>query len=85
MPETVTITAADVATVPASISAAAPAKVPNAVPNAVLTCVDCGGKTDKGCPPIPGQNDSLFKCGACQTKVDAASLALRFPTVELKP
>lgn len=33
--------------------------------NAALTCRGCGVVVDKGCPPIPGQDDSTFKCETC--------------------
>lgn len=48
--------------------------------NAILVCA-CGSETDKGCPPIPGQDDSTFKCEGCQQAIDKAALAKAIETV----
>lgn len=44
--------------------------------NCILICSTCKGETDKGCPPIKGQDDAggHFKCESCQQKVNREAL-----------
>lgn len=52
------------------------AKVDERTGNAILVCA-CGAEVDKGCPPIPGQDDSNFTCEDCQGQKDAIAIAER--------
>jgi hypothetical protein len=38
--------------------------------NAILTCVGCGAKFDKGCPPQDGQDDRWYRCEGCQRAIN---------------
>jgi len=51
-------------------------KIDEETGNAILVCA-CGAEVDKGCPPIPGQDDSLFTCEVCQRAKDAAAVRAR--------
>jgi hypothetical protein len=50
--------------------------------NCILICNTCKGETDKGCPPIKGQDDSsgTFCCAGCQRKQSAEAM-----TEEIEP
>lgn len=50
--------------------------------NAILICA-CGSETDKGCPPVPGQNDDSFKCADCQHAINKAGLLKSIDTLEI--
>ena len=49
-------------------------KIDEKTGNAILVCA-CGSATDKGCPPIPGQDDSTFRCQECHDNDNKAAMA----------
>jgi hypothetical protein len=51
--------------------------------NAVITCRTCRQDFDKGCPPIPGQDDRTFQCEGCATNHNRKALAAAAPTVTI--
>lgn len=56
--------------------------------NAILVCRVCSGQSDKGCPPLPGQDDSAFVCEKCQGARNVAAikakLAVGLPKMEVE-
>lgn len=50
--------------------------------HAILVCA-CGSRTDKGCPPIEGQDDSGFVCETCQAKKNREGILAKTPTTEI--
>lgn len=52
--------------------------------NAILVCRKCGGKTDKGCPPIDGQDDRTYKCEDCQKAENKTAFAAVIPTEDIQ-
>lgn len=58
-------------------------KIEEGTGNAILVCA-CGSETNKGCPPIEGQNDDTYRCDACHEKDNKAALeaALQPETIQ---